>query len=112
MNCNLLLCELLSTTVWNTSILCHIYDFKKKFQVVVKLLIFILEISLTYLNTHLFLIVALHDMQKSAIIFFSYLVKCHELLLHHIAFLHMIVISCTDYFCIYCFLTVYIIHHM
>ena len=61
-NCHLLLCELSSTTVWNTSILCHIYDFKKKFQVVVKLLIFILEISLTYLNTYLFLIVALLDM--------------------------------------------------
>ena len=26
-NCYLLLCELPSTTVWNTSILCHIYDF-------------------------------------------------------------------------------------
>ena len=62
MNCHLLLCELLSTTVWNTSILCHIHDFNKKFQVVVKLLIFILEISLTYLNKYLFLIVALHDM--------------------------------------------------
>ena len=61
-NCHLLLCELLSTTVWNTSILCHIHDFNKKFQVVVKLLIFILEISLTYLNKYLFLIVALHDM--------------------------------------------------
>ena len=62
MNCHLLLCELLSTTVWNTSILCHIHDFNKKFQVVAKLLIFILEISLTYLNTYLFLIVVLHDM--------------------------------------------------
>ena len=62
MNCHLLLCELLSTTVWNTSILCQIHDFNKKFQVVVKLLIFIFEISLTYLNTYLFLIVALHDM--------------------------------------------------
>ena len=62
MNCHLLLCELLSTTVWNTIILCHIYDFNKKFEVVVKLLIFILKISLTYLNTYLFLIVALHDM--------------------------------------------------
>ena len=61
MNCHLLLFELLSTTVWNTSILCHIHDFNKKFQVV-KLLIFILEISLTYLNKYLFLIVALHDM--------------------------------------------------
>ena len=62
MNCHLLVCELLSTTVWNTSILCHIHDFNKMFQVVVKLLIFILEISLTYLNKYLFLIVALHDM--------------------------------------------------
>ena len=53
---------LLCTTVWNTSILCHIHDFNKKFQLVVKLLIFILEISLTYLNKYLFLIVALHDM--------------------------------------------------
>ena len=61
-NCHLLLCELSSTTVWNTYILCHIYDFHKKFQEVVQLLIFILEISLTYLNTYLFLIVALHDM--------------------------------------------------
>ena len=61
-NCHLLLCELSSTTVWNTYILCHIYDFHKKFQVVVQILIFILEISLTYLNTYLFLIVALHDM--------------------------------------------------
>ena len=62
MNCHLLLCKLLSTTVWNTSILCHVNDFNKKFQVDVKLLIFILEISLIYLNKYLFLIVALHDM--------------------------------------------------
>ena len=61
-NCHLLLCKLLFTTVWNTSILCHIHDFNKWFQVVVKLLIFILEISLTYLNKYLFLIVTLHDM--------------------------------------------------
>ena len=61
-NCHLLLCELSSTTVWNTSILCHIYDFKKKIQVVVILFIFIHEISLTYLNAYLFLIVALCDM--------------------------------------------------
>ena len=61
-NCHLLLCELLSATVWNTHILCHIYDFHKKFQSVVTLFIFILEISLTYLNRYLFLIVALHDM--------------------------------------------------
>ena len=62
MNCHLLLCELLSTTAWNTSFLCHIHDFNKKFQVDVKLLIFILEISLTYLNKYLFLIVVFHDM--------------------------------------------------
>ena len=62
MNCHLLLCELLSTTVWHTPILCHMHDFNKKFQVVVKLLIFILEISLTYLNKCLCLIVALHEM--------------------------------------------------
>ena len=61
-NCHVLLCELLSTTVWNTPILCHIHDFNKNFQVVVKLLIFIIEISLTYLNKYLFLIVTLHDM--------------------------------------------------
>ena len=61
-NCHVLLCELLSTTVCNTPILCHIHDFNKKFQVVVKLLIFIIEISLTYLNKYLFLIVTLHDM--------------------------------------------------
>ena len=61
-NCHVLLCELLYTTVWNTPILCHIHDFNKKFQVVVKLLIFIIEISLTYLNKYLFLIVTLHDM--------------------------------------------------
>ena len=61
-NCHVLLCELLSTTVWNIPILCHIHDINKKFEVVVKLLIFILEISLTYLNKYLFLIVTLHNM--------------------------------------------------
>ena len=61
-NCYVLLCELLYTTVWNTPTLCHIYDFHKKIQVVVKLLIFIIEISLTYVNKYLFLIVTLHDM--------------------------------------------------
>ena len=61
-NCHVLLCELLSTTVWNTPILCHIHDFNKKFDVNVKLLIFIIEISLTHLNKYLFLIVTLHDM--------------------------------------------------
>ena len=61
-NCHVLLCELLSTTVWNTPILCHIHNFNKKFQVVVKLLIFIVEISLTYLNKYLFLIVTLYNM--------------------------------------------------
>ena len=61
-NCHVLLCELSSVTVWNTDILCHIYDFHKKFKEVVQLLMFILEISLTYLNTYLFLIVALYDM--------------------------------------------------
>ena len=61
-NCHVLLCELLYTTVWNTPTLCHIHDFHKKIQVVVKLLIFIIEISLTYLNKYLFLIVTLHDM--------------------------------------------------
>ena len=61
-NFHVLLCELLSTTVWNIPILCHIHDFNKKFEVVVKLLIFILEISLTYLNKYLFIIVTLHDM--------------------------------------------------
>ena len=50
MNCHLLLCELLPTTVWNIPMLCHIHDIKRKFQVIVKLLIFIIEISLTYLN--------------------------------------------------------------
>ena len=35
---------------------------------------------------------------KSLLFFFCYLVKYHEILLHHIAFLHMIVTSCTDYF--------------
>ena len=61
-NCHVLLCELLYTTVWNTPILCHIHDFNKKFQVVGKHLIFIIEILLTYLNKYLFLIVTLHDM--------------------------------------------------
>ena len=61
-NCHLLLCELLSTTMWNTPMLCHIHDINRKFQVIVKLLIFIIEISLTYLNKYLFLIVTLHDM--------------------------------------------------
>ena len=42
--------------------LCHIHDINRKFQVIVKLLIFIIEISLTYLNKYLFLIVTLHDM--------------------------------------------------
>ena len=54
--------ELSSATVLNTHILCHIYHFHKKFQYVVQLWLFILEISLTYLNTYLFLTVALHDM--------------------------------------------------
>ena len=61
-NCHVLLCELLYTTVWNTPTLCHIHDFHKKIQVVFKLLIFNIEISLTYLNIYLFLIVTLHDM--------------------------------------------------
>ena len=61
-NCHILLCELLSTTVWNTPILYHIHDFNKKFDVVAKCLIFIIEILLTYLNKYLFLIVTLHDM--------------------------------------------------
>ena len=61
-DCHLLLCELLSTTMWNTPMLCHIHDNNRKFQVIVKLLIFIIEISLTYLNKYLFLIVTLHDM--------------------------------------------------
>ena len=61
-NCHVLLCELLYTTVWNTPTLCHIHDFHKKIQVVFKVLIFIIEISLTYLNKYLFLIVTLHDM--------------------------------------------------
>ena len=61
-NCHLLLCELLPTTMWNTPMLCHIHDINRKFQVIVKLFIFIIEISLTYLNKYLFLIVTLHDM--------------------------------------------------
>ena len=48
-NSHLLLCELLSTTMWNTPMLCHIHDIHGKFQVIVKLLIFIIEISLTFL---------------------------------------------------------------
>ena len=48
--------------MWNTPMLCHIHDNNRKFQVIVKLLIFIIEISLTYLNKYLFLIVTLHDM--------------------------------------------------
>ena len=60
-NCHLFLCELLSTTMWNTPMLCHIHN-NRKFQVIVKLLIFIIEISFTYLNKYLFLIVTLHDM--------------------------------------------------
>ena len=31
-NCHLLLCELLSITMWNTPILCHIHDINRKFQ--------------------------------------------------------------------------------
>ena len=46
----------------NTPMLCHIHDNNRKFQVVVKLLNFIVEISLTYLNKYLFLIVTLHYM--------------------------------------------------
>ena len=61
-NYHVLLCELLYTTVWNTPTLCHIHNFHKKIQVVFKLLIFIIGISLTYLNKYLFLIVTLHDM--------------------------------------------------
>ena len=49
-SCHLLLCELLPTTVWNIPMLCHIHNINRKFQVIVKLLIFIIEISLTYLN--------------------------------------------------------------
>ena len=48
-NCHLLLCELLSTTMWNTPMLCHIHDINRKFQVIVKLLIFIIE-NITYIS--------------------------------------------------------------
>ena len=49
-NCHLLLCELLPTTVWNIPMLCHIHNINRTFQVIVRLVIFIIEISLTYLN--------------------------------------------------------------
>ena len=50
-NCHLLLCELSSTIVWNTYILCHIYHFREKFQCVVQFSMFFLKILLTYVNT-------------------------------------------------------------
>ena len=34
-NNHLLLCELLSTTMWNIPMLCHIHDINRKFQVIV-----------------------------------------------------------------------------
>ena len=42
--CHLSLCELLPTTVWNIPMLYHIHDINRKFQVIVKLVIFIIEI--------------------------------------------------------------------
>ena len=42
--CHLSLCELLPTTVQNIPMLYHIHDINRKIQVIVKLVIFIIEI--------------------------------------------------------------------
>ena len=86
-NSHLLLCELSSTTLWNTSILsCVIYMILKKISSSCETFD-LYSWSITYISKYIFISnCCITWYVKVYYYLFSDLINCHEPLLHHIAF--------------------------